>query len=62
MERTQHTQQQLLAAQAELAGSEVVGTAGDGMVRVTMTASGEPRSVHVDPRATDLGEVELLEE
>ena len=41
MKQAQKMQQQLAAAQAELAEAEVTGTAGGGLVTVTMTASGE---------------------
>lgn len=62
MQRAQHTQQQLMAAQAELAEAEVVGIARGGLVTVTMTAAGEPRAVSIDPRAAELGDTEALEE
>jgi hypothetical protein len=42
-------QQQLAAAQAELAAAEVTGTAGGGLVTVTAAGSGEVRSVRIDP-------------
>ena len=47
MKQAQKMQQQLAAAQAELAEAEVTGTAGGGLVTVTMTASGEFRSVKI---------------
>jgi DNA-binding YbaB/EbfC family protein len=55
-------QQRLLDAQAEAAESSVDGTAGGGMVRVTMTGTGEVTSVHIDPSVVDPAEVELLED
>lgn len=62
MKQAQKMQQQLATAQAELAETEVSGTAGGGLVTVTMTAAGEFRSVKIDPRAVDPEDVETLED
>ena len=62
MKQAQKMQKQLEAAQAELAEAEVTGTAGGGLVTVTMTASGEFRSVRIDPTAVDPDDVETLED
>ncbi len=62
MKQAQKMQQQLEAAQAELAETEVTGTAGGGLITITMTASGEFRSVKIDPKAVDPDEVETLED
>jgi DNA-binding YbaB/EbfC family protein len=62
MKQAQKMQKQLEAAQAELADAEVTGTAGGGLVTVTMTASGEFRSVRIDPKAVDPDDVETLED
>lgn len=53
---------QLADAQASLAEAEVTGTAGGGLVTVTMTASGEVRAVKIDPKAVDPDDVETLED
>jgi DNA-binding YbaB/EbfC family protein len=42
--------------------AEVTGTAGGGLVTVTMTATGEARSVKIDPKAVDPDDVETLED
>jgi DNA-binding YbaB/EbfC family protein len=55
-------QKQLADAQAQLAEAEVTGTAGGGLVTVTMTASGEFRRVSIDPKAVDPDDVETLED
>jgi nucleoid-associated protein EbfC len=55
-------QRQLAAAQQKLAETEVTGTAGGGLVTVTMTASGEFRSIKLDPEAVDPDDVETLED
>jgi DNA-binding YbaB/EbfC family protein len=62
MKEAQKMQQQLATAQAELAETEVSGTSGGGLVTVTMTASGEFRSVKIDPKAVDPDDVETLED
>jgi DNA-binding YbaB/EbfC family protein len=62
MKEAQKMQQQLAAAQAELAETEVTGTAGGGLVTVTMMASGEFRSVRIDAAAVDPDDVETLED
>lgn len=62
MKMLMQLQQKLAKAQAELAEAEVTGTAGGGLVTVTMTASGEFRSVKIDPKAVDPDDVETLED
>ncbi|MDQ1704356.1 MAG: nucleoid-associated protein EbfC [Frankiaceae bacterium] len=62
MKQAQQMQQQLMAAQAELADVEVEGTAGGGLVRATMTGSGELRALSIDPSAVDPTDVETLQD
>jgi hypothetical protein len=62
MKQAQKMQQQVAAAQAELAEAEVSGTAGGGLVTVTMTGLGEAKSVKIDPKAVDADDVETLED
>jgi DNA-binding YbaB/EbfC family protein len=62
MKQAQKMQQQLADAQAELAEAEVSGTAGGGLVTVTMRGSGEVLSVKIDPTAVDPDDVETLED
>jgi len=62
LQQAQKMQQQLMAAQAELAVAEVVGQAGNGLVQVTMTAAGEVRSVRIDPKIVDPDDVETLQD
>ena len=50
MKQAQKMQQQLAAAQAELAEAEVTGTAGGGLVTVTMSGTGEVTAVKIDPK------------
>ncbi|MCW2631351.1 MAG: protein ybaB [Pseudonocardia sp.] len=51
-----------MAAQAELAESEVTGDAGGGKVTVTMTAAGEVRDVKIAPSVVDPDDVETLQD
>jgi DNA-binding YbaB/EbfC family protein len=62
MKQAQKMQQQMLAAQQELAEAEVSGTAGGGLVTATVTGSGEVVSVKIDRRAVDPDDVESLED
>lgn len=55
-------QQQLAAAQAELAAAEVTGTAGGGLVTVTASGAGEVTGVRIDPKVVDPDDVETLED
>src|SRR5258708_39887206 len=48
--------------QAELGGIEVEGTAGGGMVRVTLTAKGELKGVKLDDSLIKPDEKEILED
>ena len=62
MKQAQQMQQQLMAAQAELAAVEVEGHAGGGLVRATMSGSGELKSVVIDPQAVDPDDVDTLQD
>ena len=62
MKQAQKMQQQMLAAQEELAKTEVTGTAGGGLVTATLTGSGEVLSLKIKPEAVDPDDVESLED
>jgi DNA-binding YbaB/EbfC family protein len=62
MKQAQKMQQQMVAAQQELAETEVSGTSGGGLVTVVVTGAGEVRSVKIDPKAVDPDDVESLED
>jgi DNA-binding YbaB/EbfC family protein len=55
-------QEQLLAAQQEASERTVEGTAGGGLVRVTMTGGGDATAVAISPDAIDADDPELLED
>ena len=62
MKQAQKMQQQLAEAQAELADTQVDGSAGGGLVKATVTGSGELLAVTIDPRAVDPDDVETLQD
>jgi DNA-binding YbaB/EbfC family protein len=62
LQQAQKMQQQLMAAQAELASAEVIGQAGNGLVQVTITGAGELRAVRIDPKVVDPEDVETLQD
>src|SRR3954453_4363699 len=62
MKQAQQMQQQLMAAQDQLAGAEVEGSAGGGLVRVTMTGAGEVTAVTIDAKVVDPDDVETLQD
>jgi len=58
--QAQAMQQQLYAAQQELAETEVVGTSGGDLVTVTMTGAGELVGLVIKPEAVDPEDTETL--
>ncbi|NUO59303.1 MAG: YbaB/EbfC family nucleoid-associated protein [Hamadaea sp.] len=62
MKQAQQMQRKLEAAQAELAELELTGAAGNGLVTVTVTGDGAPKSVKIDPKVVDADDVETLED
>jgi len=62
MAQAQQMQEQLAAAQAEVAEQVVQGQAGGGAVRVEVTGAMEFRSVTIDPSAVDPDDVEMLQD
>jgi DNA-binding YbaB/EbfC family protein len=62
MQQAQKMQRQMAAAQAELADTELTGTAGGGTVSVTMTGAGEIRAVAISPAAVDPDDIETLQD
>lgn len=51
--QAQQMQAQLLAAQNEIAATQITGTAGNGLVTVTGTGTGEITAVTIDPDDVD---------
>jgi nucleoid-associated protein EbfC len=62
LEQAQQMQQQLAAAQEQLAQETVTGSAGGGLVTATMTGQGELSAVAIAPEAVDPSDVETLQD
>jgi DNA-binding YbaB/EbfC family protein len=62
MRQAQEMQERLAQMQARMAETEVTGTAGGGMVQVTMTGKTEAKHVKIDPSMLNAGEAHVLED
>jgi DNA-binding YbaB/EbfC family protein len=62
MQQAQKMQRELMAAQAELQNAVVEGSAGGGLVRATLTGSGELTDLVIDPKAVDVDDMETLQD
>lgn len=62
MKQAQKMQEEMQKAQAELEETEVVGTSGGGLVKVTMTAKKVVRAIEIDPNAVDTEDITMLED
>ena len=62
LKQAQEMQQQLVAAQEELAHREVTGSAGGGLVTATMTGSGDVTAITIAPSAVDPDDLETLQD
>ncbi len=60
--QAQQMQQQLMAAQQEIAEAEVTGQAGGGLVTATVKGSGEVVALQIDPKVVDPEDVETLQD
>ncbi|MFI1394169.1 YbaB/EbfC family nucleoid-associated protein [Streptomyces sp. NPDC020681] len=60
LQQAQKMQQDLAKAQEELAQTEVDGQAGGGLVKATVTGSGDLRGLVIDPKAVDPDDTETL--
>lgn len=62
MKQAQQMHEQLKKAQEELKASEFVGSAGGGMVKVTVSGAKEVLAVSINPQAIDPDDIEMLED
>jgi hypothetical protein len=62
MKQAQKMQQQMAEAQAELATTQVTGTAGGGLVIATVTGTGDLAKIMIDPKVVDPDDIETLED
>jgi DNA-binding YbaB/EbfC family protein len=62
MKQASQMQKKMEDMQAALEALTVEGSAGAGMVHVTMTGKNELRSVRIDPKLADPAEMEMLQD
>ena len=62
MRKIAQMQSDMAAAQEALAAETVEGSAGGGMVKVTVTGSGDVQRVSIDPSVVDPADIETLED
>ncbi len=62
MKQAQKMQRDLLAAQEEIAATTVEGSAGGGLVKATMTGSGELTQLAIEPSVVDADDIETLQD
>lgn len=62
LKQAQAMQARMAELQAQLEQVEMTGTAGGGMVQVTINGKGEARQVKIDPSLADPEEIEVLED
>lgn len=60
LQQAQEMQQQLARTQEELAATLVEGSSGGGLVRATVTGSGELQGLVIDPKTVDPDDTETL--
>ncbi len=62
LKEAQKLQNRMAEMQEKLAEAELSGSAGGGMVAVTLNGKGEMRKVKIDPSLADPAETEILED
>ena len=62
MKQAQQIQAKMAEMQETLAKTEVSGSAGGGMVEITLNGKAEVRKVRIDPSLVEPSEVEVLED
>jgi DNA-binding YbaB/EbfC family protein len=62
MKQAQQMQEQMAKMQEQLAQEEVEGSAGGGMVLITMNGKHEVVKIKIDPKVVDPSDVEMLED
>ncbi|WP_396894815.1 YbaB/EbfC family nucleoid-associated protein [Mycolicibacterium sp.] len=62
MVQAQQMQHALMHAQERIAATEVTGSAGGGLVQVTLNGSGQVLGIQIDPQVVDPNDVETLQD
>ena len=60
MKQASQMQAKMAEMQAKMEALEIEGTAGGGMLRVTITGKSALKRVHIDPKLIDPAETEML--
>jgi nucleoid-associated protein EbfC len=62
MKQVQQMQEQMVAAQAALAETTIEGSAGGGMVKATVTGTGDLIAISLAPEVVDPDDIEMLQD
>lgn len=62
MKQAQKMQEEMQKAQQELEETVIEGSAGGGLVKVSMTAKKVVQGITIDPSAVDTDDIEMLED
>lgn len=62
MRKAQEMQAKMAELQEKMVSLEVTGSAGGGLVRVTLNGKGEMRAIKIDPSLANAEEIEVLED
>lgn len=62
MKQAQQMQSKMQEMQAKLEAMDIEGTAGAGMVSVTLNGRGDMRKIRIDPKLADPSDMEMLED
>jgi DNA-binding YbaB/EbfC family protein len=62
MKQAAQMQKKMEEMQSRLESLDIEGTAGAGMVTVTLNGKGEMKSVRIDPKLADPAEMEMLQD
>lgn len=62
MKQASQMQAKMAEMQAKLEAMEIEGSAGAGMVTVTLSGKGDMKRVKIDPKLADPAEMEMLED
>lgn len=62
LKQASQMQQKMEEMQERLSAMEVEGSAGAGMVRITLSGKGEMRTIAIDPKLIGGGDAEMLQD
>ncbi len=62
MKQASQMQSKMQEMQARLEAAESTGTAGAGLVTVTLSGKGDLKKIKIDPKLIDASEAEMLED